>query len=113
MDLDDWIARIRDRDAMTYENAYWGVRPAGPGVVLRLVSELLSSPDGFTRGKFAELLGEMGDVSVVPILIAELSHSEPAARQWAVLALKEIKAPEGIQAAKHHRDSHPEDFASS
>jgi hypothetical protein len=58
--LDDWIARIRDHDAMTFEDAYDGPRPFGEAVVPRLVQELHRSPDGYTRGKFADLLGEMG-----------------------------------------------------
>lgn len=112
MELDEWIARIRDRDSTTFEDAYWDERPTGPDVVPRLVAELHNSADGYTRGKFAELLGEMGDASVVPVLVAELSHPEPGARLWAVLALEQLGVPEGVEAAKRHRDSHPEDFAS-
>jgi HEAT repeat protein len=110
MELDPWIARIRDRNSMTFEDAYWGERPTGPDVVPRLIAELHLSNDGYTRGKFAELLGESGDISVVPMLIAELSHSEPAARLWAVLALEQLGMPEGVEAAKHYRNAHPEDF---
>src|SRR5438067_1369905 len=108
--LDDWIARIRDRDSSTFEDAYWGERPSGPEVIPRLLAEMWQSRDGYTRGKFLELLGEMGDASVVPEIIAELSHSEPDARLWAVLALEQIGEPEAIAAAKQHRETHPEDF---
>jgi hypothetical protein len=65
-DLDKWIARIRDRDAAAFEDAYEGPRPVGPDVVPRLVQELQSATDGYTRGKFAELLAEMGDASSYP-----------------------------------------------
>jgi HEAT repeat protein len=96
---------------MTFENAYWGERPTGPDVVPRLIAELHRSPDGYTRGKFAELLGEMGDASVVPVLIAELDHPEPGPRRWAMLALEQIAVPESVAAAARHRAQHPEEFA--
>ena len=108
-DLDDWIARIRDRDALTFEDAYEGPRPVGARVITRLVQELHRSPDGYTRGKFAELLGEMGDPAVVPVLVAELVHSEKDARRWAVLALEQLADPTGLAAAAAYRAAHPED----
>lgn len=106
MELEEWIERIRNRDAATFEDAYWGERPAGPDVIPRLIAELHRSPDGYTRGKFAELLGEMGDASVVPVLIAELEHSELDARQWAMLALEQLGEPEGVAAAARYRELH-------
>lgn len=109
-DLDEWIARIRDRDALTFEDAYDGPRSVGDAVVPRLIEELHRATDGYTRGKFAELLGEMGDASVVPVLVAELSHSEKDARVWAVLALEQLGVPGGLDAAKLYRTAHPEDF---
>jgi hypothetical protein len=109
-DLDDWIARIRDRDAMTFEDAYEGPRPVGAAVVQRLVQELHLAPDGYTRGKFAELLGEMGDSSVVPVLVAELEHPEKNARTWAVLALEQLAVPTGLAAAAAYRAAHPDEF---
>ncbi len=96
---------------MTFEHAYWGERPIGPDVVARLIAELHRSLDGSTRGKFAELLGEMGDASVVPVLVAELDHPEPVVRQWAVLALEQLEMPEGIRDAARHRALHAEEFA--
>ncbi len=94
---------------MTFEDAYWGERPTGPDVVPRLIFELHQSTDGFTRGKFAELLGEMGDASVVPVLVAELDHTEDDARHWALRALDELGLPVGNAAAAQHRALHPED----
>lgn len=94
---------------MTFEDAYWCERPTGPDVVPRLVAELHRSPDGYTRGKFAELLGEMGDASVVPVLVAELDHPEPDARQWAMLALEQLGLPEGMAAVARYRALHPEE----
>ena len=108
--LDDWIARIRSRDAMTFEDAYEGPRPNGPAVVPALVRELHAATDSYTRGKFAELLGEMGDASVVPVLVAELVHPEKEARTWAVLALEQHGAADGLDAARRYRAQHPEDF---
>ena len=113
MDLEDWIARIRSRDAITYEDAYHGERPAEPGLLARLVAEMHAAPDGFTRGKFAELLGEMGNASVVPHLIAELSHPEPDTQLWAALALETLGDPVGVRAAQAYRAAHPEAFALS
>ncbi len=110
LELDDWIARIRSKDAMTYEDAYWGERPAGPHVVPRLVLELHCSGDRYSRGKFVELLGEMGDASVVPVLIAELSHPEPDVRIWAVFALEELGFADGLAAARAFRLANPDVF---
>lgn len=93
---------------MTYEDAYWGERPTGPEVVPRLLSELQGSTDGYTRGKFTELLGEMGDASVVPHLIAELAHPDLGVRPWAALALEQLGAPEGVEAARRYRAAWPE-----
>ncbi len=95
---------------MTYEDAFWGERPTGPDVIPRLVNEMQLSTDAFTRGKFAELLGEMGDASAVPFLIEELSHAEPDVRMWAVFALEAIGLPEGIRAAKACRETHHAEF---
>ena len=92
--LDDWIRRIRSADAMTFEDAYFGTRPSGDEVVPRLIQELLASPDAYTRGKFCELLGEMGDNSAIPVLTDELSHPDQGVRNWAALALEELQSPE-------------------
>jgi HEAT repeat protein len=92
MDLDDWINRIRSADPMTFEDAYFGNRPYGPAVIQRLISELHGSSDAYTRGKFCELLGEMGDDTVVPVLTQELSHPDQVVRQWASQALEELKS---------------------
>ena len=110
MELEAWIETIRNRDAMTFEDAYWGERPIGPDVVPRLIAELHRSADRYSRGKFVELLGEMGDASVVPVLVAELDHPEPGVRQWAVLALEQLGVPEGVVAAARHRALHAEEF---
>jgi len=109
-ELNDWIARIRSRDAATFEDAYEEERPTGPEVVPRLLAEMWNSPDGYTRGKFLELLGEMGADSVIPHLIAELAHPAPDARRWAVLALEQLGSVAAVAAARRHREEHPEDF---
>ena len=66
--LDAWIKRIRSTDPMTFEDAYFGDRPQGPEVLDRLIRELRAAADGYTRGKFCELLGEMGDTSTIAVL---------------------------------------------
>jgi HEAT repeat protein len=96
---------------MTFEDAYWGDWPDGPDVVQRLVSEMLGSSDSYTRGKFLELLGEMGDPTVVPVLISQLSHAEANVRFWAVSALEQLGDLEGVKFAEEHRKMYPEDFA--
>jgi HEAT repeat protein len=108
--LDNWITKIRNRDPMIYEDAYWGERPIEVKIIPRLLSEMHNSPDTYTRGKFLELLGEMGDSSVVTVLIQELSHGQIEIRRWAVLALEELGFLEGVSAAKTFRELHPEEF---
>src|SRR5947208_2768684 len=88
--LDDWIRDIKSLDATIFEDTYEGPRPVGGDVIPRLISEMHAAQDSYTRGKFIELLGEMGDATVVPQLIAELSHPEQPVRDWAVAALQLI-----------------------
>lgn len=102
VDIDDWILRIRSTDAMTFEDAYFGTRPEGPDVTARLISELQSSADGYTRGKFCELLGEMGDESAVSALTAELQHPDESVRGWASQALDELKSEKARAAKAEH-----------
>ena len=78
--LDAWIKRIRSTDPMTFEDAYFGDRPQGPEVLDRLIRELHASADGYTRGKFCELLGEMGDTSTIAVLAPELNHPDERVR---------------------------------
>ncbi|MBT9456998.1 MAG: HEAT repeat domain-containing protein [Burkholderiaceae bacterium] len=99
MSLDDWIGRIRSSDPMTFENAYFGARPVGPDVVPRIVAELQNSTDSYTRGKFCELLGEMGDLAVLPILVRELEHQDETVRTWAANAIEELQSP-ALQSSK-------------
>jgi HEAT repeat protein len=110
VDIEGWIARIRSRDAMTFEDAFWGPRPTGPAVVPRLIAELQRATDSYTRAKLVELLGEMGDISAVPVLVAELAHPENEIRVWAVQALELLGFPDGLRAAQAYRQSHPEEF---
>ena len=105
MNCDDWISRIRNPDPMTFEDAYFGSRPGGPDVVPKLVAALHGSTDPVTRGKFCELLGEMGDNSILPILTHELSHEDETVRRWAALALEEIQSPE-LRASKQQHLGH-------
>jgi HEAT repeat protein len=110
VNLDDWIAQIRSHDHMTYEHAFWGERPNGPEVISRLVAEMQNSADADTRGKFIELLGEMGDASVIAVLMQELFHNEIGIRQWTVWTLEELGFPEGLSAAKTCRETYPDEF---
>jgi len=91
--LDDWIRRIRSTDPVVFEDAYFGLRPTGPDVIPRLIQELRLSPDSYTRGKFCELLGELGDESVLPVLREELTHPDEDVRGWAGRAMELLQSP--------------------
>lgn len=98
-ELDAWIERIRSTDPMTFEDAYYDERPKGPGVIDRVIFELHAAVDGYTRGKFCELLGEMGDASNIPVLTAELNHPDGRVREWARLAIDAVNASTGERAS--------------
>jgi HEAT repeat protein len=100
--IDQWILRIRSTDPMTFEDAYFGARPNGVNLTVRLISELYASEDAYTRGKFCELLGEMGDESAIPTLTAELEHPERTVREWATHALNELKSEEARAIKSEH-----------
>ncbi|WP_312705441.1 hypothetical protein [Stenotrophomonas lactitubi] len=92
MDLDRidvvcWLDQILDQDPATFEDAYWGLRPAAAIAVPHLLARLAAAHDGSSRGKLLELLGESGDSAVIPTLQAELQHPLEEARDWAQLAL--------------------------
>ena len=95
---------------MIFEDAYEGPRPTGPDIIPRLVAELHAAEDGYTRGKFIELLGEMGDTSVAPELIAELEHPDQAVRNWAVTALDMIGGETASQASAQYKADHADEF---
>lgn len=63
--LDDWIERLRSRDAMTFKEAFHEQWPTGPKLIPRLIKEMRASDDPYTRGKFVEILGQAGDNEVV------------------------------------------------
>jgi HEAT repeat protein len=108
MELEQWIRQIKSLDPMIYEDAYWGERPTGAGVTTRLIAEMKASSDAYTRGKFAELLGEMGDQSAVAPLIEELHHPDRRVHEWALIALDLLGFDEGLAAAEKYREAHPE-----
>ncbi|MEN5290863.1 HEAT repeat domain-containing protein [Stenotrophomonas lactitubi] len=92
MDLDridvvSWLDQILDQDPATFEDAYWGLRPAAAIAVPHLLARLAAAHDGYSRGKLLELLGESGDSAVIPTLQAELQHPLEEVRNWAQLAL--------------------------
>jgi HEAT repeat protein len=70
-----------------------------------------AADDGYTRGKFIELLGEMGDTAVVADLIAELTHSDQNVREWAVTALRTIGGEAAERAIQQYEATQPEEFA--
>lgn len=89
--LDIWLEEILDLDSMTFENAYWGVRPDPAIAIPRLLLLLRSTQDSLSRGKILELLGESGDHSTIPVISAELDHPDQHVRDWARLALSALE----------------------
>jgi len=90
-DLESWLLQITDRDAATFEDAYWGPRPDVSAAVPRLLQLLQGAHDAYTRGKILELLGESGDPSVAELITSELLHPDPEVRKWAKLALSALE----------------------
>lgn len=110
-DLETWISGIKNRDAMIFEDAYHGERPSGAAVVPRLLAEMRAAPDVYTRGKFIELLGEMGDASIVAELLPELAHPHQGVRQWAVTSLRALGGDVANRAVADYEREHPDEFA--
>jgi HEAT repeat protein len=79
-------------------------------VIQRLVSEMRAASDGSMRGKFIELIGDMGDQSIVPQILPELSHADQNVRQWAVTALRTLGGPEAERAIQTYETAHPGEF---
>ena len=90
-ELETWLSQIMDRDAATFEDAYWGPRPDVAAAVPRLLQLLQGTHDSYTRGKILELLGESGNPSVAGAISAELAHPDSEVRKWAKLALSALK----------------------
>jgi HEAT repeat protein len=109
-DLEAWIRDIKSHDPLKFEGAYHDERPRGPAVVLRLIREMQTASHGYTRGKFIELLGELGDTSAIPSLIAELRHSDQNVRQWAVTALRQLGGTAAEEAIRDYERTHPDEF---
>jgi HEAT repeat protein len=107
-ELDRWIAEIKSPNQVTFEEAYHDTRPTGSLVIPRLVAEMHGASDTYTRGKFIELLGEMGDDTVVPHLLTELSHPDQTIRDWAVTALRAIGGESAERAIREYGAANPE-----
>jgi hypothetical protein len=106
-EVDRWIAEIKSQDSMTFEEAYHGKRPTGPLVIPRLIAEMHRASGTYVRGKFIELLGEMGDDTVVPHLLGELGHPEQAIRDWTVTALRTIGGESAARAIQEYEAALP------
>jgi HEAT repeat protein len=88
--IDDIINMIKSRDAVTYENGYELIQPIVHLHVPQLIQLLSESNDGYTRGKFIELLGEAKDKKAISVLVGELKHPDQNVRQWALTSLTKI-----------------------
>ena len=109
-DLDEWVREIKSDDPWTFEDAFHGPWPTGPAVIPRLLLEMRQANDRYTRGKFIELLGEMGNSDVVPYLVEELSNADQTIRTRAMTALETIGGDVAKEALTRHHREHPEDF---
>ena len=67
-DIDEWLNNILSLDSTTFENAYWTDRPPVEEVIPKIIQALDIIFDTFSRCKLIELLGECGDLSVLPRL---------------------------------------------
>ena len=89
--VDEWLNQILSKDAMTFENAYWGERPPAVEMVPRILQALTVCFDSYTRGKLIELLGECEDSSVLPVLEKELFSLDGHIRNWAQGSIDALK----------------------
>ena len=89
--VDEWLNEIISKDAMTFENAYWGDRPPADKVLPKILKALSVHFDSYTRGKLIELLGESEDLSVLPVLEKELSSDDESIRNWATESIDTLK----------------------
>ena len=85
------------RDAMTFEDAYWGERPPANKVVPIIIEKLKTVLDPYTRGKLIELLGESEDKSVLTILENELKNEDEFMRNWAKGSIRDLENGEKWQ----------------
>ncbi|MBL9200844.1 MAG: HEAT repeat domain-containing protein [Opitutaceae bacterium] len=95
--VDAWLSRILSKDAMTFEDAYWGERPPPEAAVPKILESLKTTFDPYTRGKLVELLGESGDKSVLPILEKEMRSPDQAIREWACASIAALRRDEPWQ----------------
>lgn len=96
-DLKEWMDFILSQDPMTFEDAYWGVRPHQEIAVPMILDKMKTAYDSFTRGKLIELLGESEDISVKATLENELNHEDGKIREWASSAIEALNRGEKWQ----------------
>ena len=95
--VDEWLKAILSPDPTTFEDAYWNDRPPISEALPRMIDALNVFKDSYARGKLLELLGESGELKVIPILEAELNGPDQATREWAENALSALKRGEAWQ----------------
>jgi HEAT repeat protein len=108
--FDDIIDMIKCRDAVTYENGYELIQPIVHLHVPQLLQLLSESDDGYTRGKFIELLGEAKDKKAISVLVGELKHPDQNVRQWAVSSLMKIGGPKAWLKVTLYKLLHRKEF---
>jgi hypothetical protein len=92
-----WLENILSKDAAAFEDAYWGDRPSSHDAMPRILEALKAEQDPYTRGKLIELLGESGDMSVLPMLEKELSSPDQSLRDWADAGIQALRRGEPWQ----------------
>jgi HEAT repeat protein len=110
--FEECIEMIRSDDPETYEQGFWSLLERVPRHTDVLIQLMQTEQKAFTRATFVELLGATKSRKVVPVLAAELEHSEREVRDWAVLGLEELGFPEAQELAANYKTTHPEEWGS-
>ena len=90
-DVNIWLSAILSKDSITFEDAYWDVRPPVEEAIPKIIEALKVTLDAYTRGKLIELLGECGNLTILPILEEELKNADSSIQRWAILSIEALK----------------------
>ena len=108
--FEEYMRRIRSRDALTYEAAYTEFLPHVRTFVPELLQELERAPDAYARGKVIELLGAAQAKEAIPALAQELTHPDQNVRPWAATSLLGICDADANAFVEEYCTTHPEEF---
>ena len=95
--VDEWLSDILSQDATTFEDAYWNNRPPVDEAIPKIIQALDVYLDTHSRGKLIELLGECGNLSILPIIEKELLSTDEVIRKWAKGSIESLNNLESWQ----------------